>query len=302
MYPAHADGEAEEAIIVIHDEPFSRECVIEALQGAFPDVTIIGVRSVADLYRPTGTRVALVLMKATSHFHSAETVASDVRILVRYFPQAPVVLISIDEDVNVLEAIAAGVQGVVPVTASFKIVVAGLRLVMAGGTYYPPPALIDPPSPCGSMRNGRLGDHRAILEVPTRIHFDSVNERDSPADEYRIAVPPPMPRAISSPVVFTTREAQVLAELQRGRSNKWIAAHLGLSENTIKVHIHHIMRKLSATNRTEAVVRSQQCRPAMLEGRGEPGPGVGLASQPSQRRPIGLVNGANDDKEGVTDD
>jgi DNA-binding CsgD family transcriptional regulator len=62
----------------------------------------------------------------------------------------------------------------------------------------------------------------------------------------------------ASPVAFTERERQVLATLRRGLPNKIIASELDLSENTIKVHISHIMRKLNATNRTEAVVFSQQ--------------------------------------------
>ena len=36
---------------------------------------------------------------------------------------------------------------------------------------------------------------------------------------------------------FTARELDVLAGLQKGRSNKWIARQLNLSENTVKVHI-----------------------------------------------------------------
>jgi DNA-binding NarL/FixJ family response regulator len=55
-------------------------------------------------------------------------------------------------------------------------------------------------------------------------------------------------------VAFTEREQHVLAALQRGLSNKVIAAELNLSQNTVKVHISRIMRKLRATNRTEAVI------------------------------------------------
>jgi DNA-binding NarL/FixJ family response regulator len=54
---------------------------------------------------------------------------------------------------------------------------------------------------------------------------------------------------------FTPREQHVLAELQLGLPNKLIAAKLNLSENTVKMHIQHIMRKFSAHNRTEAVLR-----------------------------------------------
>jgi DNA-binding NarL/FixJ family response regulator len=47
----------------------------------------------------------------------------------------------------------------------------------------------------------------------------------------------------------------VLAELELGLPNKLIAAKLNLSENTVKMHVQHIMRKCAARNRTEAVLR-----------------------------------------------
>ena len=56
-------------------------------------------------------------------------------------------------------------------------------------------------------------------------------------------------------VDLTPREQQVLAALGLGLPNKLIAARLGLSENTVKMHIQHIMRKCAAHNRTEAVLR-----------------------------------------------
>lgn len=43
---------------------------------------------------------------------------------------------------------------------------------------------------------------------------------------------------------LTRREREVMALIARGRRNKQIAADLGLSENTIKVHRHHIMEKM----------------------------------------------------------
>ncbi len=49
---------------------------------------------------------------------------------------------------------------------------------------------------------------------------------------------------------LTAREAEVLALLEQGRPNKVIAYELGLSENTVKVHVGRILRKLNAANRT----------------------------------------------------
>jgi len=54
---------------------------------------------------------------------------------------------------------------------------------------------------------------------------------------------------------LTPREREVLAALKLGLPNKLIAVKLNLSENTVKMHIQHIMRKCSAHNRTEAVLR-----------------------------------------------
>ena len=59
---------------------------------------------------------------------------------------------------------------------------------------------------------------------------------------------------------FTAREKDVLTALERGRSNRWIARQLNLSENTVKIHLRHITRKLKATNRTQAVIHFQRQR------------------------------------------
>jgi DNA-binding NarL/FixJ family response regulator len=52
---------------------------------------------------------------------------------------------------------------------------------------------------------------------------------------------------------LTEREVEILTLLARGLSNKEIAALVGRAEGTIKVHVLHILQKLSASDRTEAV-------------------------------------------------
>jgi hypothetical protein len=56
----------------------------------------------------------------------------------------------------------------------------------------------------------------------------------------------------------------VLTLLQRGKANKIIAHELCMSENTVKIHVRNIMRKMNATNRTQAVDKARA-----LWGRGE---------------------------------
>jgi DNA-binding NarL/FixJ family response regulator len=52
---------------------------------------------------------------------------------------------------------------------------------------------------------------------------------------------------------LTGREIEVLRRLAAGDRNRDVAAHLSISEETAKVHISHIMDKLSARDRTQAV-------------------------------------------------
>lgn len=52
---------------------------------------------------------------------------------------------------------------------------------------------------------------------------------------------------------LTPREVEVLRHLAEGNRNKDIAGLLFISEETVKVHIKHIMEKLGANDRTQAV-------------------------------------------------
>lgn len=57
-------------------------------------------------------------------------------------------------------------------------------------------------------------------------------------------------------VSLSPREREVLAELSRGATTAAIATTLVIAESTVKTHIHHILEKLDASNRAEAVARA----------------------------------------------
>jgi DNA-binding NarL/FixJ family response regulator len=62
----------------------------------------------------------------------------------------------------------------------------------------------------------------------------------------------PAEAVVRSPSQLTTRQGHVMEQLQLGKANKIIAFDLGMSESTVKVHVRNIMRKMGATNRTQA--------------------------------------------------
>jgi DNA-binding NarL/FixJ family response regulator len=142
-----------------------------------------------------------------------------------------------------IEAVERGVRGYLPTSLSLEIVVAALRVVLVGGLYFPLPQRV-----------------RERQDSPERTPLQRMvgqNEADR-IDLGAVQAVIPKLDVEATPSGFTPREAQVLAALRRGQSNKVIASDLNLSENTVKVHVRHIMRKLHATNRTQAVLYSQR--------------------------------------------
>ena len=55
-------------------------------------------------------------------------------------------------------------------------------------------------------------------------------------------------------VSLTKRESEVLKQLAFGLTNKEIAQSLGISYETVKEHVQHILRKIGVSDRTQAAV------------------------------------------------
>jgi DNA-binding NarL/FixJ family response regulator len=62
---------------------------------------------------------------------------------------------------------------------------------------------------------------------------------------------------------LTGRENEVLKDVAEGNRNRDIAERLFISEDTVKVHIKHIMEKLGASDRTQAVAIA--VRPGIIQ-------------------------------------
>jgi LuxR family transcriptional regulator, maltose regulon positive regulatory protein len=67
----------------------------------------------------------------------------------------------------------------------------------------------------------------------------------------------PVPSGIVDPL--TSRELEILEKLAAGRSNQAIARELVVTLDTVKKHhVGHVLGKLGAANRTEAVARARE--------------------------------------------
>ena len=62
------------------------------------------------------------------------------------------------------------------------------------------------------------------------------------------------PAGLRTDVALSEREAQILRCLVEGSSNKLIARELEITEATVKVHIKGLLRKIGASNRTQAAI------------------------------------------------
>jgi LuxR family transcriptional regulator, maltose regulon positive regulatory protein len=81
---------------------------------------------------------------------------------------------------------------------------------------------------------------------------------------FNAAHPTPGPRSAATAAVpgivepLTCRELEVLGMLAAGQSNQAIASQLVVTLDTVKKHVSHVLGKLGAANRTEAVSRARR--------------------------------------------
>jgi LuxR family maltose regulon positive regulatory protein len=106
----------------------------------------------------------------------------------------------------------------------------------------------------GTQRAGRL----ELTEGVPEHYLDQLTSAARPG---RARAPSP-PRLDSSGIArpaepLSDRERQVLALLAAGKSNRQIADELVVVLDTVKKHVGHILDKLGAANRTQAVARAR---------------------------------------------
>lgn len=142
------------------------------------------------------------------------------------WPGTALVVVSDREDSSeVARAFGAGANGFIPTNYEPEITRQALSFIIGGGSFFPPTILTD-------------------LPIHSDIMLETTNRRAQSGE-------PGEARLING---FTPRQQEVLELLRRGDSNKVIGRRLSMTEATVKVHVRQIMRKLGASNRTQAAL------------------------------------------------
>jgi LuxR family maltose regulon positive regulatory protein len=102
-----------------------------------------------------------------------------------------------------------------------------------------------------AQRAGRIAELPLACLARLQRAFNAAHPTPGPRSGATAAVP-----GIVEPL--TCRELEVLGMLAAGRSNQAIAGELVVTLDTVKKHVSHVLGKLGAANRTEAVSRARR--------------------------------------------
>lgn len=131
-----------------------------------------------------------------------------------------VLLAAVLEEDEVLEALRLGVRGMVLKELAPQMVVQCVRKVHAGEQWL---------------------EKHAVSRVVDSLLRREAGEREAAN-------------------VLTPREIEMVGMVARGLRNKEMSERLAISEGTVKIHLHHIYRKLKVENRVELILYAQSKR------------------------------------------
>jgi DNA-binding NarL/FixJ family response regulator len=208
-------------VVVADDQTAVRDGLVLMLD-LLPEITVVGAAAngVEALSLAEEHRPDAMLMDL--HMPVLDGIEATRRLTATHPGIAVVVLTTYADDASVLDALRAGARGYLTKNA------------------------------------GRTDIARALHGA---VHGQSVLDRNVQATLLGIAEAPKSATPItmrSLPDDLTAREAEVLALIAQGLTNRDIATSLYISAHTVKTHINHIFAKTGATTRAEAILYAQR--------------------------------------------
>lgn len=226
--PIIRGGVVRRAIILVAQQGFLMECLAEILRRRFPEMQITTYADLAHFPVEISAEARLVL------FYHQDMAQLDT--LIRHFKRLEngisigIVINDHEESDQNLQDLAAAQQidGVLPLNLRLDVFLAAVDLLAKGGEHFP----------------------SALLQ-----HLSVSGAGYGSSAKFRVEPPHLLGQANGDLYMLTTREVEILDLVCKGTQNKIIAGQLKLSENTVKVHIRNIYKKMRVRNRTEAASR-----------------------------------------------
>ena len=221
-YVPFADSDPAEALRVLigDNQTLFRAGFRRLVSELFPGTSLVETGSTAEAWKVLNKQEGFDLVLLDLEMPGIHD-GPGVRRFVEKDPSIPVVVLAAharpDEIATCMER---GARGYIPKTVSEDVLRHALALVLAGEIYLPRSAVRHVLSATSDKESSAL---------------DSLSETN-PLRE------------------LTPRQRSTLSLIIDGRSNKEIARSLNLLESTVKAHVKVILRKLSASNRTQAAL------------------------------------------------
>ncbi len=205
-------------VLLVDDEPLIRSG-LRAIIGAEPDLAVLGEADDGAAVTPLVRRLRPDVVLMDVRMPIVDGIEATRRLLSNVDdPPRILVLTTFENDDYVFDALRAGASGFLLKRARADEVVRAIRLLAAGDSLLFP---------------------AAIRELAARH--------------------PPAGKPVGLDAAgLTDREAEVLRLIAQGLTNAEIAAQLIISPETVKTHVAHVLTKLDARDRTQAVIRAYQ--------------------------------------------
>jgi DNA-binding NarL/FixJ family response regulator len=202
-------------VLVVDDQQIVREGLATVL-GLLADVSVVGsAGDGAEALELVARRQPDVVL-LDLHMPVLDGVATTRRIVAEHPATAVLILTTFGEDDDALEALRAGARGVLTKDAGHEEISRALHQAAAG---------------------------HMTLAAPLQARLLAA----------ATPPPPPQPVRVELPDGLTAREADVLALIAAGFTNREIAGRLFVSEATVKTHINHLFAKIGARDRAAAI-------------------------------------------------
>jgi DNA-binding NarL/FixJ family response regulator len=208
--------DCERSIAIIDNRALDRECLARSLGSHYCGAPVSTFATLDELRKKNYRSMSIILLSIGGLKITDAGVADDINRLKSEFAAIPFIIVADNEDpAQVLKALEYGACGYIPTTVGIGVAVGAVELALAGGVFVPA---------------------STILSMRGLLASNGEKERRMPS-------------------IFTARQSDVAEALRCGKANKIIAYELNMCESTVKVHVRNIMRKLKATNRTEAAYK-----------------------------------------------